>query len=150
IATILANGDQAGLGGQIIIPDIVVHDLKLPHQLATRSAKRNDRVSIGIAAQPLAAVVVRAGAASGYEHAVPSDIDRELSPDVGRAGASGAVFGPGLEGRVGLVTRDGVPQPAQRSRAGIEGTDKAALQRRGPIIADGRADDDEVANYNRW
>jgi hypothetical protein len=37
IPTVLANGDQAGLGGKIIIPDVVVHDLVMPDQLAAGS-----------------------------------------------------------------------------------------------------------------
>jgi hypothetical protein len=38
VPPILPNGDQAGLCGQIIIPDIVMHDLKMPHQLTGGSA----------------------------------------------------------------------------------------------------------------
>src|SRR5215216_2520630 len=138
------------LGWQIIIQDVVVHDLIIPDQLAAGSAECNDGVSVGIASQPLAAVVVRAGAAGGYEDKVSSGIHRQLSPDVGSTGASGALVCPGLECRVRRLAGDGVPKPAQRSGASVEGPHYAALLRRGSIIADGGAHDDQVANHNRW
>src|SRR5918998_4130813 len=134
----------------IIIPDVVVRYLIVPDQLAAGSAERNDGVSVGIASKPLAAVVVRAGAAGGYEDQVSSGIHRELSPDVGRTGVSGAPVLPGLEGRVRRLAGGGVPQPAQRSGASVEGPHDAALQRRGSVNPDGGADDDQVANHNRW
>ena len=57
---------------------------------------------------------------------------------------------PGLEGRVRRLAGDGVPQPAHRSGAGVEGAHNAALQRHGSIVADGGADDDQIADHNRW
>jgi hypothetical protein len=52
-----------------------MHDLKIPDQLTGGAAQRNDRVCVGIAALPLAAVIVGAGTAGGYENQVAGDID---------------------------------------------------------------------------
>jgi hypothetical protein len=38
IPPILPNRDQAGLRGQVIIPNIVMHDLKMPDQLTGGAA----------------------------------------------------------------------------------------------------------------
>ena len=82
-----------------------------------------------------AAVVIRARASRRDEDEAALHIDRQRRPRVAGAGARRGVAGPG----------NGIPGPAQGARAGVEGAHDAALHVDRTVVADGGADDDEIA-----
>src|SRR5215831_6303102 len=59
------HGDQRGQGWHVIVPEVVVHHLKVPHRLAGRGAQSDDRVRVIVPAIAFAAVEVDAGTLGG-------------------------------------------------------------------------------------
>src|SRR5262249_8184634 len=74
--------DQIGLRGNIVIPEVVMHCLKMPDPLARRGVERDQ----GIAEQPralaIAPIVVGRRRGQRQEHHAALDIDAEDGPGV--------------------------------------------------------------------
>ena len=85
---------QRGLGRHVVVPEIVVHDLEVPDDLAGGAAQRDHGVRVAVRADALAAVVVRARAAGRQEHEAALDVHGHHRPDVGGAGPAPAVPRP--------------------------------------------------------
>ena len=132
---------QHGLGGEIVVPEVVVDELLVPDELAAPRIQREERVGEAIAAEPRAAEVVGARGAGRNQHEAIVLVDRHQSPGVRRAGRGGLgeipFRGRGVRGRVGYR----IESPKQRAAAGIEGPDHTALHLGGAVVADRRADD---------
>lgn len=126
-----------------------MHHLEVPDDLARRRAERHHRVGVGVRAEPLAAVIVRARAARRGEDEAALDVDRHHRPHVGGAVAAPALTLPGGGGGIGRARRDGVPGPAQRAGARVVGAHHPALDLHGTVVADGRADHHEPVHNGR-
>src|SRR5690606_38988595 len=142
---VLVDVDKHGLGGGVVIPEIVVHDLEVPDDLAGFGAQRDDAVRIQVAAGAFAAVVVGRCAAGGDEDEAAFGVDGHDGPGVGRAGLGGGFGGPLLVAGVVRGARDRIPQPAQFAGAGVVGADRTALEVDRAVVANGGADDHGIA-----
>ena len=141
---VASHGDQGRLRRNVVVPDVVVHDLEVPDYLAARGAQRDDRVRVAIVSAPLAAVEVRAGASGRNEDEAALRIGRQDRPGVGGAATVRAVAGPGGARRIVAPARNRVPRPAQGAGARVERAHDAACVVGALVVADRRTDDDEV------
>ena len=99
----------------VVVPEVVVHGLEVPHDLARRRAQRDDGVRVAVVAEPLAAVVVGARAAGGDEHEVARGVGGDHRPRVRRAGAC-AICRRATSSRAGIgSSRCGTGSQVQRS-----------------------------------
>ena len=130
----VAPGEQRGLGGDVVVPQIVVDDLEAPYQLAGGGSQGHDRVRPPVVALARTAPVVGTRAAGRDEDEPALRVDGEGRPGIA---GSGARRGPARPW-------DRVPGPAERAGAGVEAPHDAPLHVDGPIVADGRPDDDHV------
>src|SRR5215470_2095846 len=103
-----------------------MNDLKAPNKFAGGSFEGDDRVGPLVIAFADAAVVVRAGAAGGDEDKVAFGIDGDCGPGIACASARSGFECPG----------DRIPRPTEFSSADVVGTDDAALESDGAIVAD--------------
>ena len=119
----------------VVVPEVVVHGLEVPHDLAGGGAQDDDRVVVAAfrrlqrRSQP--AEVIRAGAARRQQHQPVLVVDDDARPGVGGAGRR--IVGKRME------------RPAQRSRSRVEGADFARRHPGAAVVGDERADDDEIA-----
>src|SRR5690606_5808849 len=60
--------EQQRRRSNVIVPEVVMHGLEMPHDLTARSVQRDNRIRVLVAALAQAAEVVRARAAGRYEH----------------------------------------------------------------------------------
>src|SRR5690606_24463400 len=100
-----------------------MHELPEPYHLPGAPSHSHERVRVGVAAQPLAAVEVRAGARGWEEHKIVDGVCCNHGPDVcgPRTIAiwSTTTVGPGAPGCVPLRSGYRVKRPAKRTRSGI-------------------------------
>ncbi len=135
---------QHGLRGEIVIPQIVMHELLVPHQFAALGIQRQERVGEAIAAEAGAAEEVRAGGACWDQDQAAVLIDGHRAPGVARAGRGGLREIPLRGGGVRRRVRYGIEGPEQRAVAGIEGADHTAFHVRCPVVADRGADHNNI------
>src|SRR6185437_11821384 len=76
---------QQRLRGRVVVPEVVVHELKGPHLLARRRSQRHNRVRIVVVPHPRPTVIVHRGAACRHKHQVMLPIRRQRSPCIARA-----------------------------------------------------------------
>src|SRR2546427_7757838 len=69
----------------VVIPQVVVHGLKRPDQLAGRSPEGHDRVGVAVVAETEHAVVIGGGTPGGDEYEIPFRVRRQDRPSVGGA-----------------------------------------------------------------
>ena len=105
-ATVALGREERGRRRDVVVPEVVVHGLEVPRDLAGRGAQRDDRVGEAVVAGSQPAVVVGARAAGRHEHQVAPRIRDDARPRVGAARAR--------------VVRQRVERPAQRAAAGVE------------------------------
>ena len=134
---------------EVEVPQIVVHQLLVPHELAGRRIECEQRVGETIAAQARTAVEVGAGRAGRDIHQTVVRIDRHDAPCVG--GARPRCLGkiPVRCGGMRRGVRNRIEAPAQRSGVGIEGAHDPPLYVSRPVVADRRADDEHVTQNGR-
>ncbi|KJR42076.1 type III effector NopBD [Candidatus Magnetoovum chiemensis] len=128
---------EGGLRRQVVIPDIMVHGLERPHQLAGFDAQRDDGVGMRVVTGPLAAPEVRTRRRRRQKQESRRVVDRHRRPDIGRA-------------RDGSVMIERVPAPANRAGAHVDPMDMAA-RRVGPAVVGDRGSHhhDAMAHHRR-
>ena len=136
---------EDGLRRNVVVPQIVMDDLKMPDHLAGRRSECDDRVCILVYAETFPAEVVGTWAAGRHENEPARSIDGHNRPDVRGSRTAPTGAGPCSTRRIGLARRDRVPAPTQRSGLGVVCTDDATLEIDRAVVTDRRADDDEVA-----
>src|SRR4029077_1274236 len=87
IAAVALHCDEHRLRSYVVIPQVVMNHLKVPNDFSRRSAQRDYRVCVFVVTFALAAVEVRARAASRNEDQTALGINRDDRPGVGRAGS---------------------------------------------------------------
>ena len=136
---------QHRLRGEIVIPQIVMHELLVPHQLAALRIQRQERVGEAIAAEPRAAEEIGArGAGRDQDQAVSSSTDirpQELPAPVVAAWARSHSAAAGCVGESGMGSNAHSSAPV----AGIEGADDAALHVGRAVVADRGTDHHNIA-----
>ena len=90
--------------------------LEGPDALAGVGAQGDEGVGVEVVAQPLAAVVVGAGAAGRDEDQAALGIGRDDRPGVGGAGAPGAAVLPGFGAGILGILRDRDPRSTSACR----------------------------------
>ncbi len=113
-------------------------------QFTRFAAQCDDGVGPFVVAGTEAAVVVRAGAASGDEEQVALGIYGHDGPSIARAAAPGRVFA--FRRRRRGIGGERVPAPAKSARAGVVSAHNASGHVHSMIVVDGGADDDQVVN----
>src|SRR5262249_57579105 len=104
---------ENGLRRNVVVPEVVMDDLKMPDDLAVGRAERDDRVGVHVGAETLAAVMVGACAARRKEDEPARGVDGYHRPHVRGSRASPAVAGPGRTRGIRLPNRNRVPAPPQ-------------------------------------
>src|ERR1700733_6674367 len=122
-----------------------MHGLELPFQLPSFRVQGDDRVRVEIGAAPITAIVIRTCRGYWKEDKPAYQIRRNRGPDIGSPGVVCSGL-PRLETRFAL-RRDGMEGPAQRTTAGIERAHDPGWRVGADIVGDGRADNDQVADY---
>ena len=128
--------DQHRLRGEVVVPEVVVHGLERPHDLAGGPAQGHDRVGMRAGAGPKPSEEVRAGAGGGHEDEVAGGVDVEHRPGVGGAGPT-------------RLAGQRAPAPAHRTGARVEGAHDPAPGVGVPVVADRRSGDHEIAEHRR-
>ena len=85
IFAIKAQSGEQGRGGAVKIPQIVMHELKAPYELAGFATQSDDGVGPFIVAGAKAAVIVGARAACGHEKKVARRVHGHNGPGVASA-----------------------------------------------------------------
>ena len=130
----VAEGEEEGLGGDVVVPEVVVDDLEGPDLFAGGGVEGDEGVGVSVVAGAETSVVVGRGGAGGEIEEVEGGVGGDDGPGVGGAGAEFLVFGPG----------NGLPGPELAAGLGIVGADEAGLGVDLLVVADAGADDDDV------
>ena len=138
VALTIASIDpcQGRLRRQIIVPDIVMHGLERPDQFAGLAFERDNRISMFVIAEPLAAPKIRAGRRRRQEYESPLFIHRHRRPDVGLPG-------------VDAVMDQRIKAPARLAAPRIEGAHGAERRIDADIVRYRGADHHDAPAYNR-
>ena len=106
---------QRRLRRQVVIPDVVMHGLKRPHEFAGLGAQRDHGIGMLVVAGPLAAPEIRARRRRRQEYHAAVFVHRHRRPDIGMARDDAAMDqgieaparppGPGIEGAHGTGRR---------------------------------------------
>ena len=143
------DGDERRRRGVVVVPEIVMHGLEMPHDAAGRRAQRHDRVRIAVVAEPKRAVVVGRGARRRHENQIARRIRRHDRPHVCGAGLRGAAVPPRRERGILRILRDRMPRPSQRAGSRVECAHFAA-RRCGPrVVGDRRTRNHQVVDDER-
>src|SRR5207248_4533964 len=86
IAPALADGQQLRRLGQVVVPQIVMHQLVMPDAFAGARVERHERVAEQICARTIAAIEIEARAAEADERDATLLVDGGLAPVVDAAG----------------------------------------------------------------
>ncbi len=109
---VVPHGEQLRRGGQVVVPDVVVHGLEVPEALAGARVEREQRVAEEVGALAIAAEHV-VGRRAEREVGDPAPlVDRDLAPRVHAAGPLPCALGPGVVAELARV-RDRVEGPHQ-------------------------------------
>ena len=136
------DGGQERRRRDVVVPEVVMDRLKVPHDFARRRAEGNDRIGVAVVASALAAEVIRARAARGHENQIALRIGGEDRPGVGRSGSVRHRSPPARPRRIGRITGHGVPAPAKRAGARVIRTHLAAGRVETAIVGDRGAGDE--------
>src|SRR5690606_5488850 len=79
---------------QVVVPEIVMHQLLVPEPLAGAGVQRDERIAEQVVARTIAAEEVVARAAERDEDDAVLLVDGHLAPVVHAAGRAVSVFGP--------------------------------------------------------
>ena len=109
---VVLHREQLGAGGRIVIPQIVMHELKMPEAFAGVKVEREQAVAEQIVAEAIAAVEIEGWRAEREIADAALLVDRELSPRIGAAGGLPRVGRPGVVAEFSRP-RDRVKDPQQ-------------------------------------
>ena len=132
-------GEQRRLRRYVIIPDVVMHHLKSPHEFTSARAQGHHRIRPLVVALSEAPEIIRARAPRWNENHVAFGIHRNRGPRIARAGPRLRFRRPG----------DGIPCPTEFSASRVERANDAALEGDCAIVADRGARDDQVLEDGR-
>lgn len=79
--------DERRLRGEVVIPQVVMNALKVPHDFSGGSAQSDNGIGVAVVTGTQAGVEIRAGAARGNKNEITRGIGAEERPRVAGAGA---------------------------------------------------------------
>ena len=135
--SVVHDGRQQRRRRRVVIPQVMVNELKAPGELTRPGAQRNDGIRPLVIAGTQAAVIIGARAPGWHEHQMAFGIRRHHGPRIRRA-------------RLAAGVRQGIPRPALHAGPRVEGADDARRHLRALIVVDPRTDDDEVVDDRGW
>ena len=140
--TVVGHGDQHRRRWQVAIPQIVVHELVVPHPFARGRLEREQRVGKQVLAVAIAAPEVEGRRAGRQEHQAPRPVDGDAAPRIGAADVRPGVGGPRVVAEFARCG-NGLEHPAHATRADVE---RADVARRGwaRSLRQARADDEQI------
>ena len=100
------------LGGNVVVPQVVVHHLEVPEDGAGRRPQRDHGIRVEILSQSPAAEEVGTGAAHRHEHHVGGGIGGDDTPGVGGAGLVRPASPPGVVAGGGRIPGNRIPAPS--------------------------------------
>src|SRR5882762_7995171 len=77
---------QYRLGGNIIIPQVMMNHLEIPNHFSGGSAERDNRITIQVLSQPFTAIIIRTWATGRNKYQITFRINRNYGPGIGRPG----------------------------------------------------------------
>ena len=116
--------DQGRLRGEVVVPDVVVHELLIPLDLAGVHVDREQRIAIQVVAVVRPPVIVVADLFDRHEQQAPLDVHGEDAPQAGRVLRVEAVVEPGRGVGVSGLGLE-VQRPPQLAGDGVPGLDQA-------------------------
>ncbi len=131
---VVLPGEESGLRGDIVIPEIVMDDLEAPNKFAGGGFERDYGVGPFIVAFAKSSEIIGAGAASGNEDKIAIGVGGNCGPRVAGAGGRRSFGGP----------RNWIPGPFDFSGTDVHAANDAAADIHFPVVGDGRADDENV------
>ena len=145
-----SNGREDGCRRYVVVPQAMVHRLKVPYPLAGVGIQTDDGFREEIVSLPPATVIVVARRTDGEVHQPSLYVDRERRPDVGVADVAPRVVFPGFVAELAWL-RSGVEAPHPFSSPHVERLHVARwVVLVGEAVADTVADDHQVLIHNRW
>ena len=138
---VVANGQELGRGGIVVIPNVVVHHLEMPEAAAGAGIEGQQAIGEEVRAVAVGAIEIVFGAGGGRVQDAAFFVERKFAPDVGAADSLPGVLGPGVVAELARV-RDGVKGPDDLAGAHVEGADVAG--RRAVALVGGGAEDQQV------
>ena len=116
--------DQDRGTGQIVVPQVMMHDLIVPDAFAGLGIETEDAVSKEILADPIAAPVIIGGRSGAEEDPPPPGVQRDATPGIGASHALPCIGRPGVVAEL-LRMGNGMKDPASFAGPQVEGTDVA-------------------------
>src|SRR3954468_19050111 len=116
----MSDGDQYGRGGEIPIPDVMMHCLEVPDAFAGFRVQRQFTIAEQVIAQPVTTVKVKRGRTGRNVNDAGLLIYRHSGPVIGAAAFLPRVFRPGVITEFAGM-RNGMKTPALLSGADIIG-----------------------------
>ena len=101
--SIVPQVNEGGLGGQIVIPDIVVNELLIPGNGSGFGIQRDERVCVEVVALPFATVEIRACGTGRYIDQAQFGIRCERRPGISGPVYSRLIRVPAGIGRITVV-----------------------------------------------
>ena len=96
LAAAATQRDQIRGRRQVAIPNVVPHELKVPHALARLSFESEQRVGEQVVPDAVGAIVVVGRRAGGHKYQAALHVERQPRPVVRRAGVRPRVLRPGF------------------------------------------------------
>ena len=134
----------------VVVPDLVMNELVVPHPLAGAYVETDDAVGEQIVTQAMAAVVVRGHRRGRNVDVAELRVRAQIAPGVAVAGVAPRFVFPGVGAELVGALRHDVKLPQPLSGAHVVGEDEAGR----PLLGDGEvrvvgSDDDRVADDER-
>ena len=119
-SAVMGDGRQLGRIGVVVVPDVVVHGLEIPDQLAGAGVERDQAVAEEVRASAVRSIEVVLGACRGHEEHPALCVQRHAAPCVRPADCLPCVLRPGVvAGFTGM--RHGVEGPRLFACKNVEG-----------------------------
>ena len=111
---VVADREQLRRGHEVVVPQIVMHELLVPQALAGARIEGQQAVAEQVGADAVAAVEIERRRSGREVDDAARHVDRDLAPGVGAADVLPGVLRPGVVAELAR-TRNGVERPHQRA-----------------------------------
>jgi len=123
-AALVRDRHEIGRTGDVVVPDVVVHDLEMPDALASVRFQRQHAIGEKVLSSAVAAVMVVRSRTGAREHQAALNVERHPAPAIRAAGGFPGVGRPGLVAKFPRM-RNRVKNPAALPGARVERADVA-------------------------
>jgi hypothetical protein len=141
LTTTTVHREEHRLRRHVVVPQVMVHHLKVPNHLPGRRAQRDHGIREQILSESLAAEKVRACASRGNEDEVARRIGADDRPRIRGAGAMCLWSAPRVVSGLRRVARHRIPRPFERPAPRVERANDATRRRNASAVANSGAHD---------